>query len=74
MTARAFIIGLVLLVGVAVIIAYTDHAPQLILPTSANHLPVIVVGIVLLFSLCINPLLRLLDPKWVFTQAELVVI
>ena len=74
MTARSFIIGLILLIIVGVTIAYTDHAAQLTLPTGANHLPTVVIGIIILFALFINPVIRLVEPRWAFKQGEMVVI
>jgi len=75
MTFRAVFISMLLVVGFSIAIAFTDHASSgLILLTGANHLPLCVVFILILFSLGINPLLKLFRPRWAFSQAELIVI
>jgi len=74
MTIRSVIVSLVILLAVCVAIACTDHAPALILLTGANHLPQIVVFVLVVFALAVNPLLRLVKPRWCFSPAEMIVI
>ena len=69
MTFRSFAISIFLLLAVCVAIAFTDHAGSPVLLTGANHLPKVVV-----FVLVVNPLLKLVDAKWVFSQGEMIVI
>lgn len=74
MTLRSFIIGIVLLAVLAVLIAYNDYGFRNSSLTGGNHLPLVVVFVVILFSFGINPLIRLVEPAWVFTQREILVI
>lgn len=74
MTFRSVAISIFLLLAVCVAIAFTDHASALVLLTGANHLPQVVVFVIVVFMLVVNPLLRLVDAKWVFSQAEMIVI
>jgi len=80
MTVRAFAIGLVMLLVTAALFAYTDHGNELTLPTGGNHLPTVVLGIVIFMSLIVNPLLRLFSlaagrkPPWQFAQGEILTI
>jgi len=73
-TFRSFAISIFLLLAVCVAIAFTDHASSLVLLTGANHLPQVVVFVIVVFMLVVNPLLRLVNAKWVFSQCEMIVI
>jgi len=74
MTLRSFLIGLLLLVVLVFVISYNDYGYRNSSLTGGNHLPVVVVFVVVVFSFGINPLLRMTFPGLTFTQAEILVI
>jgi len=74
MTLRSFLTGLVLLAAAAVAITYNDYEYSNGYLSGGNHFPIIAVFVIVLFSLALNPLLRLFKPEWTFTQSEIIVI
>jgi len=74
MTLRSFAIGIILLVSLTIGMTYNDYVAKNTPLTGAINLPVVVAFLVIIFSAVVNPLLRCFRPKWVFSQAEIVVI
>ena len=74
MTTRSFIVGLVLLVTIAYLITFNDYKYASVSLSYGNHLPMVVVFLMVLFSVFINPILRLMNKAWVFSQKEVLVI
>ncbi|NQT20402.1 MAG: hypothetical protein HQ592_11900 [Planctomycetes bacterium] len=74
MTLRSFFIGMILLAVSAIAITYNDYELGNTALTGGNHFPIIAVFVVILFPLLVNPGLRLLEPAWVFSQNEIIVI
>ncbi|MFA9477947.1 DUF6785 family protein [Phycisphaerales bacterium AB-hyl4] len=73
MTIRAIILGL----GLGIFISGFTHFNDLFMQSSLfinNHLPIAVFGLLVVLMLGVNPLLRLLGPRWSLGTAELAVI
>ena len=74
MTLRSFIVGLLLLVTIAYLITFNDYQYANVSLSYGNHLPMVVVFLMILFSVFINPVIRLIHQAWVFSQKEVLVI
>ena len=74
MTLRAFFVGTLLLAASAIAITYNDYGLSNTYLSGGNHFPIIVVFVVIMIPLAVNPILRLIEPVWVFTQREIIVI
>ncbi len=74
MTLRSFIVGLLLLVAAAITVTYNDYELGNTYLSGGNHFPIVAIFIIILFSLVLNPLLKLANPKLMFSQSEIVVI
>ena len=74
MTVRAFFVGTLLLAASAIAITYNDYQLSNTYLSGGNHFPIIAVFVVILIPLAVNPILRLIEPVWVFAQSEIIVI
>ena len=74
MAIRSFVIGLLLMLGIAVVITYNDYGYSNTYLSGGNHFPTAAVFAVILFSMLLNPILRLAKAAWVFSQSEILTI
>jgi len=73
MTWRAFILGLISVVGAALVDPYTSFNRGYGWNTQ-SHFPVAAVFVLALLTLALNAVLRLIDRRWILKRAELMLI
>ncbi|HUU69130.1 MAG TPA: DUF6785 family protein [Planctomycetota bacterium] len=74
MTRRCFLAGVLLLLAIIAAMTYNDHALGNTPLTGGIHLPLVVAFLAIVFSALVNPILRRVAPRQVFSQAEIIVI
>jgi hypothetical protein len=73
MTWRAFLIGIVGVVGLCLLTPVNDYAVGNTYLTG-NHFPVGVFFFLLILTLVVNILIKLIRPRWAFRQSELMLV